>query len=136
MGTEENRELLLRCIDSFNACTMEWLDSFYSRSLEWISMPTRMDPNGRKGGFLEFRSSAEQLLGAIPNRRLRVISSVCENDIVILEQELSGNFARDVGENTRAGDASSALVVSFFTVADSLIVKHKDYCVPHVPGLM
>jgi hypothetical protein len=134
MGKDENRELLLRCIDAFNLCTMEWLDIFYSKSIEWISMPTQMDPRGKKGGFKEFWQTSEQFLKMIPNRQLRVLSSVCENDTVILEQELKGNFAKDFS-NIKAGTESSAIVVSFFTVNDSLIVKHKDYCVRNIPGL-
>ena len=134
MSIGENREILLRCIDSYNLCTMDWLNTYYSKTVEWISMPTQMDPNGRKGGFKEFWDASERFLQLVPNRKLRVISSVCENDIVILEQELKGNFARD-GGSFKAGAESSAIVVSFFTIKDSLIIRHKDYCVRNVMGL-
>lgn len=40
MSPAENKQALFRCIELFNKCTLEWVDTCYSDKLEWIELPT------------------------------------------------------------------------------------------------
>jgi ketosteroid isomerase-like protein len=128
MGTVENKQAILRCIELFNKCTLEWVDTCYSKDLEWIELPSPSNPQGRQGNFAIFRKSAEQLLNLCPDRNLRVLRSIAEKDCVVLEQEWQGTVAFTV-ENYVAGRVARLRVASFFTLEDGLIIKQVDYCV-------
>lgn len=57
MNAMENKQALARCIELFNRGTLEWVDSCYSRKLEWIELPKASTPQGRRGDFAFFRRS-------------------------------------------------------------------------------
>jgi ketosteroid isomerase-like protein len=131
MNAIDNKEALLRCIELFNKCTLEWVDTCYSSELEWIELPTPGSPMGRKGNFAIFRKSAEQLLKLFPDRKLTVLRIVVENDCVVLEQEWQGKAASTIG-NFIAGRIAELRVASFFTLKNGFITKQIDYCVPKI----
>jgi ketosteroid isomerase-like protein len=126
MGTEENTQALLRCIELFNKGTLEWVDACYSKKLEWMELPKPGSPQGRRGDFAFFRQSASQLLSLFPDRRLSVLRSVAERDCVVLEQEWQGTLAVSMG-STVAGTLLRLRVASFFTLEDGLILGQVDY---------
>lgn len=128
MGALENKQALLRCLELFNKCTLEWVDTCFSNKLEWMELPTPSTPRGRRGDFAFYRKSAEQLLSLYSDRKLSVLRSVAENDCVVLEQEWQGTAAFTAG-NIVAGRIARLRVASFFTLEDGLIIKQIDYCV-------
>jgi len=54
MNATENKKALLRCIELYNKCSLEWVDTCYSNKLEWIELPKPGSPQGRKGDFIFF----------------------------------------------------------------------------------
>jgi hypothetical protein len=131
MGIVENKQALLRCVDLYNKCTLEWLDVCYSNKLEWIEMPSQNTPQGRRGNFKIFRKFAEQQLNLFPDRKLSVLRSIAENDCVVLEQEWQGTVAFTAGDYI-TGRIAKLMVTSFFTLENGLIVKQTDYCAPEL----
>ena len=127
MGCVENKEAVLRCIELFNKCTLEWVDTCYSKKLEWIELPKPGTPEGRQGDFTAFHKAAERLLTLFPDRKINVIQSLAENRTVVLEQEWHGTSAFTIG-NYIAGRTAKLRVASFFTLEDGLIIKQIDYC--------
>ncbi|HVN48005.1 MAG TPA: nuclear transport factor 2 family protein [Bacteroidota bacterium] len=129
MNAAENKQALLRCIELYNKCTLEWVDLCFSKQLEWIELPTATNLQGRKGDFAFYRTSAEQLLKIFPDRKLHVLKSVAEHDCIVLEQEWHGTAAITMG-NYNAGRVAKCRVASFFTLKHGLIIKQIDYCAP------
>ncbi|MFZ1976953.1 MAG: nuclear transport factor 2 family protein [Bacteroidota bacterium] len=128
MNTDENRKAILHCIELYNKCTLEWVDACYADKLEWIELPGPGNPLGRHGDFAFFHTSADQLLKLFPDRKLRVLKCIAENDCVVLEQEWQGTAAFTAGPYT-AGRIARLKAASFFTLENGLIIKQTDYCV-------
>ena len=128
MSAIENKQAVLHCIELYNKCTLEWVDTCYSDGLEWTELPKPSTPQGRQGNFLFFRESAEQLLKFFPDSKITVLRSISENDCVVLEQEWQGTAAFTIG-NYVAGRIAKLRVVSFFALENGLITKQTDYCV-------
>ena len=126
MSTADNKKAVSRCIELFNKCTLEWVDTCYSKELVWIEMPTQSFPKGRSGGFETFRNTADQLLRIFPDRSLFVHRSVAEADYVVFEQEWKGTIAIPFG-NYKVGENIKMKIVTFFKLKNSLIVEHTDY---------
>jgi hypothetical protein len=129
MGIKENKETLYKCVETFNKCTLEWVDTFYSKDLVWKELPTTIFPKGRTGGFKEFREAAEQRLRLFQKNSLTVVKCVAENDYVVFEQDFKGTFATSAG-NYKAGDESRLKIVTFFKLKNNLIIEHADFVVP------
>ncbi len=128
MDIMENKETLYKCIEIYNKCTLEWVDTFYSKDLIWKELPTTTFPKGRSGGFKEFREAAEQRLRLFPKNSLTVVKCVAENDYVVSEQDLKGTLAISVG-NYKAGDESRLKIVTFFKLKNNQIIEHTDFVV-------
>lgn len=131
MSASNNKQAILRCIELYNQCTMEWVDACYADKLEWIELPKPGTPQGRRGDLAFFRMSVEQVLNLFPDRRLTVLRSIAEKDCVVLEQEWQGTVAFTTG-SLMAGRIAKLRVASFFTLEHGLIVKQIDYCVPAI----
>jgi hypothetical protein len=131
MISNENKQVIMRCIDSFNKCTLEWVDTFYSTNLEWLELPMQTSPQGRCGDLKIFRNSAEQALKIFPDRKLTVLRSVSENDLVVLEQEWKGTSAFTIG-NFVKDHIIKLRIASFFELENGLIVRQTDYCTPAI----
>jgi predicted SnoaL-like aldol condensation-catalyzing enzyme len=127
MSATKNKKSILKCIELFNKCTLEWIDTFYSKKLDWIEFSNPGIPQGRKGDYSAFRTAAEHLLRLFPDRKLIVLRSVAEGDCVVLEQEWNGTLAIGAG-NHEAGEISKLRIISFFTLENGLIIKQIDYC--------
>jgi hypothetical protein len=126
MGLAENKATLFACIESFNTCTAEWVDTFYSKGLSWREMPSASFPKGRSGGFKEFRLAAEGRLRVFPDFRLDVVKCVAEGDDVVFEQDSRGTLAIPFGEH-KPGDVFKLKVVTFFKLKDGLVIEHTDF---------
>lgn len=129
MSAKDNKQAVLHCIELFNQCTLQWVDTCYSDTLKWTELPSPDVPQGRRGNFQAFRQAAEQLLRLFPDRQLKVLRSVAENDCVVFEQEWYGTAAFTLG-NYAAGRIARLRITSFFTLQDGLITEQTDYCVP------
>lgn len=127
MSAHKNKKSILNCINLFNKCTLEWIDSCYSKKLDWIEFSNPSIPKGRKGDYSAFRTAAKNLLRFFPDRKLTVLRSVAEGDCVVLEQEWNGTLATSTS-NHKAGEISKLRIVSFFTLENELIIKQIDYC--------
>lgn len=123
----DNKQEILQCIDLFNQCTLKWVDVFYSDELEWTELPKAGTPDGRRGNLTYFRECAVQLLTLFPDRQLKVLRSVAEDDTVVLEQEWQGTASFSAG-NFVAGNVARQRIVSFFTLKNGRIVQETDYC--------
>jgi hypothetical protein len=128
MTAIESRQAVLRCIGLYNQCTLEWVDTCYSKNLEWTELPKPSTPQGRHEDFPFFRESADQVLRLFPDRKLTVLRCVTENDCVVLEQDWQGTAAFTIGDFV-AGHIATLRVVSIFMLDDGLITKQIDYCV-------
>ena len=127
MSTVENKQAVMHCVELFNKCTLEWLSACYADHLEWMELPWRSFPQGRRGDLSAYRQAAEQALRLCPDRQLRVLRSVAEGDCVVLEQAWQGRLAFPVGE-AAAGNVMRLRIVSFFTLENGRISKQTDYC--------
>lgn len=128
MTTDENKKTIMRCIELYNRCTLEWIDTFYSHNLSWIELPKPGTPEGRHGDFAFFRKSAEQMLKIFPDCRITTLRCIAENDCVVLEQEWQGTAAATAGSFMR-GRIAKMNVVSFFVLENGLITHQTDYCI-------
>ena len=127
METNRNKTAVLRCIDLFNKCNLEWIDLCYSAELDWHEYSNPTFPEGRKGNYDAYRKAAQQLLNLFPDRKLKVLSCVAEGEKVVLEQEWSGTLAVNTGTH-KSGEIFKLRIASFFTLENGLIIKQNDYC--------
>jgi hypothetical protein len=121
-----NKEVVLNCIEAFNKCNMEWLNTFYSKDLEWKEMPRMMYPKGRNGGYSEYKLAAENVLSMFPKRKLIVKRSFGDGNTVILEQEFLAISSISIG-NMKQGDEIKQMILSIFELENGLIRKQTDY---------
>jgi SnoaL-like polyketide cyclase len=126
MNIAENKAALYRCIELFNKCTLEWVDTCYSKEMTWKEMPSSSFPKGRSGGFTDFRNAHSGILRIFPNRKLTVLKCVAENDYVVFEQDFRGTVAIAAG-NYKIGDLIYLKMVTFFKLLDGLIIEHTDF---------
>jgi ketosteroid isomerase-like protein len=131
MNAAGNKSVVLHCIELYNKCTNEWLDTCYSKNMEWIEFSNPSAPGMRKGNFDFFRKFAEQALTLFPDRKLTVLQCLSENDCVVLELEWQGTFSASAGSHS-AGDTARLRVASFFTLDNGLIIRQIDYCAPAI----
>jgi hypothetical protein len=122
----ENKLILMNCINSFNKCTLEWVDTFYSKELVWIEYPTNTSPNGRKGKFMEFREAAIMRLKLFPQNTLELVQSICEGDKIVFDQNWKGIMGLD-GGGYKKGDEIKMKIVTIFKMKDGLIIEHTDF---------
>ncbi len=127
MSAYKNKQAILKCMELFNKCTLEWIDTFYSKRLNWIEFSNPSIPQGRKGDYLSFREAAELALRLFPDRKLVILNCIAEGDNVVLEQEFHGTLAIAMG-NHIVGEISKLRIASFFTLKNGLIIKQTDYC--------
>ena len=131
MNAIKNKQSILLCIELYNKCTSEWLDTCYSDKLEWRELSNPAVPQGRHGNFEFFRKSSERVLTLFPDRKLTVLKCLAEDDLVVLEQDWQGTFAIS-GGIYNAGDIAKLRIVSFFTLENGLIIKQTDYSAPAI----
>jgi predicted ester cyclase len=105
---------------------MEWLDTYYSKDMEWKEMPRMMFPKGRIGKYSEYKLAAENVLSIFPKRKLEVKRSFCDGNTVILEQEFSATSSINIG-NIKQGDEIKQMVLSIFVLENGLIKNQTDY---------
>jgi ketosteroid isomerase-like protein len=122
-------ETIRRCVEAFNQRTSEWVDRYYEPDVQWVEFPTRAAPQGRIGDRAALRAAAEAALAWFPDRQMEIRSLVAEGTHVAAELAWWGTAARALGD-LQTGTTVRFRIASFFTVADGLIVKHTDYCVP------
>jgi hypothetical protein len=127
MKTTENKNAVLKCIDLFNKCNLEWIDICYSEQLDWNEFSNPAFPQGRKGDHSAYRTAAQQLLSVFPDRKLTVLKCIADGDNVVLEQEWAGTLAVNIGTHKK-GEISKLRVASVFTLHHGLIIKQNDYC--------
>jgi hypothetical protein len=127
MKTNKNKKAVLRCIDLFNKYDLEWIDSCYSKKLDWNEFSNPTFPQGRKGDYSVYRNAAQKLLTVFPDRKLTVLNCVADGDNVVLEQEWTGTLAISIGDH-KPGEISKLQIASFFTLENGLIIKQNDYC--------
>jgi hypothetical protein len=127
MNAATNKQAILKCIELFNKCTLEWLDICYSKRLEWVEFSNPSIPQGRKGDYSSFHKAAEQAIRLFPDRNLVVLNCIAEDNMVVLEQDWSGTLAIAVG-NHSIGEILKLRIASFFTLENGLIIKQTDYC--------
>jgi hypothetical protein len=127
MSASKNKQTILKCIELFNKCTLEWIDTYYSESLDWIEFSNPSIPQGRKGDYSSFSEAAELALRLFPDRKLLVLKSIAEDNMVVLEQEWCGTLAV-VTSNHKTGEISKLRIASFFTLKNGRIIRQIDYC--------
>jgi ketosteroid isomerase-like protein len=129
MTTNRSRHAVHYCVKLFNQGNLEWVDRCYRDDAEWIQLPNSLAPEGMRGNREFLRENARLVLRMFPDRTMRILSTVVEDDRVVLELDWFGTAAATAGGFT-AGTVLHTRVASFFVVTDSLIVKHTDYPVP------
>jgi hypothetical protein len=127
MNAVKNKQSVLKCIELFNKGNLEWLEICYSEQLDWIEFSNPSIPLGRKGDYSAFHRAAEQAIRLFPDRKLIVLNSIAEDNIVVLEQEWCGTLAIPAG-NHNVGEISKLRIATFFTLEKGLIIKQIDYC--------
>ena len=127
VDADTTRLILFRCVEVFNEGTLNWIDMFYSDRFEWTQYPGHNGSACIRGDIILFRRTAERILHLFPDRKLRVINSLAENNSVVLDQEWEGTAAM-TGNGYVNGRTARMKVISFFTLEDDLIRKQIDYC--------
>jgi len=128
-AVKRNEQAIRDCVDLFNKCTLEWVDTCYAEEAEWIELPIPGISRGRQGKRAFLRETAGHILMLYPNRQLRILNLVAQADQVVLEQAWQGTTAAAFG-GVSAGTMIRFQVASFFTLVDGLIIKQTDYCIP------
>jgi ketosteroid isomerase-like protein len=126
---QQNETAIRRCVALFNKRTVEWVDICYAENAEWIELPIPGISRGRQGNRAFLRETAERLLRLYPDRQMSIQNLVAQGEQVVLELEWQGTAAAAVG-GLSVGAQVRFRVASFFTLADGLIVRQTDYCVP------
>ena len=126
---EQNEAAVRRCVDLFNKRTLEWVDTCYAETAEWVELPMPGTPEGRRGTRAILRETAERLLRFFLDRQMTIRNVVAQKDQVVLEVDWQGTAAAAVG-SLNVGTVVRLRVTSFFTLVDGLIVKQTDYGVP------
>ena len=123
---KQNEQAIRRCVELFNKCTLEWVDTCYAEEADWIELPVPGISRGRQGKRAFLREMAGRVLMLYLNRLLRILNLVAQADQVVLEQAWQGTAAAAFG-GVSAGTMIRFQVASFFTLVDGLIVKQTDY---------
>jgi ketosteroid isomerase-like protein len=127
---ERNQAAAQRCVDLFNQKQIkEWVEACYAPDVEWIELPRPLSPNGQQGDRERIRLSAERVLALTPNRQMKVLNIIAQDDQVVLEIDWRGTTAAALG-NLPAGSEVRYRVATFLTFSDGMIVKQVDYCIP------
>ena len=126
---KQNEQAIRQCVELFNKCTLDWVDTCYAEEAEWIELPIPGISRGRQGRLAFLRETAGRVLELYPDRQLRILNLVAQTDQGMLEQEWQGTTV------TAAGGVSADItirfrVASFFTLVDGMIIKQTDYCIP------
>ena len=124
-----NEQAIRRCVELFNRCTLEWVDTCYAQAVEWTELPIPGISRGRQGDRAFVRLSAANALMLYPDRQLHVLNLVAQADQVVLEQDWQGTAAAAV-RPLHPGDKVRFRVASFFTLADGLIIKQTYNVIP------
>jgi ketosteroid isomerase-like protein len=124
---ETSEAIVRRCVESYNNGTVEWVDTFYARDMQWTELPRAGSPQGRTGGRDFLRECARSDLALFPDRRMSVIDAVAQGDRVVLELDWEGTAARPIGPLPQ-GSRVRLRIASFFTLGDGLITRQVDYC--------
>jgi len=126
--SQQNERAIRHCVDLFNQCTLEWIDTCYAEEAEWIELPIPGISIGRQGKRAFMREAAGRILRLYPNRQLRIMNMVSQGDQVVLEQDWRGTVATTMG-SLKVGDQICFRVASFFALLNGLIIKQTDYCI-------
>jgi len=127
--TKQNEQAIRHCVELFNKCTLEWVDTCYAGAAEWNELPIPGISRGRQGKQAFLRETARRILQLYPNRQIRILNLVAQADQVVLEQDWQGTAAVAFG-GVQPGELVRFRVASFFTLLDGLIIKQTDYCIP------
>ena len=128
-NAEVSERAIRRCVELYNRRTAEWVDTCYAVDAEWTELPMPATPRGRGGKRPVLRAAAERVLALFPERQMKIRNLVAQGQQVAVELEWSGTAALAMG-TVKPGAMVRLRIASFFTVADGLITKHTDYCVP------
>jgi steroid delta-isomerase-like uncharacterized protein len=127
--SDVNAAAVRRCVDLFNQRTLEWVETCYADDVVWTEMPLPSTPAGQHGGRASLREAAGRVLQFFPDRQMTIRNLVAHEDQVVLEVDWQGTAALTAGP-LRAGAVVRLRVVSFFTLANGLIVRQTDYVEP------
>jgi ketosteroid isomerase-like protein len=130
---ETNEAIVRRCVDTYNQATLEWVDTFYSRDVEWIELPRAGNPQGRRGNRDNLRECARNDTAVFADRRMRVIDAVAQGDRVAVELAWEGTAAHATG-GLAQGMVVRLRIASFFILDKGLITRQVDYCTLAAPG--
>jgi ketosteroid isomerase-like protein len=126
---DQNESAIRRCVDLFNKRTLEWVDICFADNAEWIELPIPGISRGRQGSRAFMREMAGRALSLYPDRQMSIRNLVAQADQVVVELDWRGTAAIAVG-GLSVGTQIHFRVASFFTLADGLIVRQTDYCIP------
>jgi hypothetical protein len=126
---QQNENAVRRCVDLFNKRTLDWVDICFAENIDWVELPIPGISKGRQGNRAAMREAAERTLKFYPDRQMSIRNLVAMDDQVVLELDWWGTAAEAVG-NLRIGTRIHFQIASFFTLANNLIVKQMDYCIP------
>ena len=128
-ATQQNESAVRQCVELFNKCTLEWVDTCFAAEAEWTELPIPGISRGRQGKRAFLRESAERILSLYPDRQMSIRNLVAQDDRLVLEVDWRGTTAQAVG-SLPAGAQIHFRVASFFRLVDGLIVSQTDYCIP------
>jgi len=94
---KQNEQAIRHCVDLFNKCTLEWVDTCYAEEADWIELPVPGISRGRQGKRAFLREMAGRVLMLYLNRQLRILNLVAQADQVVLEQAWQGTAAAAFG---------------------------------------
>ena len=129
---EQNEAAARRCVELFNLCTNDWVETCYAPTAEWIELPQPSTPAGRQGDRAFLGQASQSMLRLFPDRQIKILNLVAQGDQVVLELDWMGTAAASIG-NLKAGFPVHLRVASILTFAKGLIVKQVDYCI-FMPG--
>jgi len=81
---KQNEQAIRQCVELFNKCTLDWVDTCYAEEAEWIELPIPGISRGRQGRLAFLRETAGRVLELYPDRQLRILNLVAPTDQVVL----------------------------------------------------
>ena len=133
-NAQQNSIAAQRCVDLFNQKDIDhWVETCYAQNAEWIELPRPTTPNGQHGDRVVLIKNAKQILRFLPDRKMKILNLVAQDEQVVLEIDWKGSTTSEIG-NLPAGSILHYKVATFLTFLDGLIIKEVDYCVPILTG--
>ncbi len=116
-----------RLIAEYNKGSPDWVEACHAESTEWIELPF-LGGAGRGGSRADIRRAAELQVANYPDRRMKLLNVVANDEQAALEVEWIGTAATETAW-AKMGAKLTLRAVLILTVKDGWVTKEVDYVI-------